>query len=41
MLFLMLDPKFKSLCLVSSFIAREQRIAIVEEIKKGLSILCS
>jgi hypothetical protein len=31
MLFLMLDPKFKSLCLVSSFIGREQRVTIVEE----------
>jgi len=31
MLFLMLDPKFKSLCLVSSFIGREQKVAIVEE----------
>jgi hypothetical protein len=27
----MLDAKFKSLCLVSSFIGCEQRVAIVEE----------
>jgi hypothetical protein len=31
MLFLILDLKFKSLCLVSSFIGCEQRVAIVEE----------
>jgi hypothetical protein len=27
----MLDPQFKSLCLVSSFVGREQRISIVEK----------
>jgi hypothetical protein len=31
MLSLMLDPRFKSLCLVSSFIGREQGVAIVEK----------
>jgi hypothetical protein len=31
MLSLMLDPRFKSLCLVFSFIGREQGVAIVEE----------
>jgi hypothetical protein len=31
MLFFMLDPKFKSLYLISSFIGHEQRVAIVEE----------
>jgi hypothetical protein len=28
---LMLDPKFKSVCFVSSFIGREEGVAIVEE----------
>ncbi len=31
MLFFTLDPKFKSLCLVSSFIGHGQRVTIVEE----------
>jgi len=31
MLCLMLDPRFKSLCLVSSFIGREKGVNIVEE----------
>jgi hypothetical protein len=30
MFFLMLDPRFKSLRLVSSFIGREQGISIIE-----------
>jgi hypothetical protein len=30
----MLDPRFKILCLVSSFIGREQGKAIVEEYEK-------
>jgi hypothetical protein len=29
---LILDPKFKSFCLVSSFIGREQGVAIVKRI---------
>jgi hypothetical protein len=31
MLSLMLDPRFKSLCLMSSFIGREQGVAIVDK----------
>jgi hypothetical protein len=31
MLLLMLDPRFKSLCLVSSFVGREQGTFIIEE----------
>jgi hypothetical protein len=31
MFFLMLDPQFKSLCLVSSFVGREEGIFIVEK----------
>jgi len=34
MFFLMLDPKFKSLCLISSFIGYEQNKAIVEKYDK-------
>jgi hypothetical protein len=31
MIFLMLDPRYKSLHIVSSFVGREQGVAIVEE----------
>jgi hypothetical protein len=31
MLALMLNPKFKSFCLVSSFISHDQGVAIVEQ----------
>jgi hypothetical protein len=31
MVFLMLDPRFKSLCIVSSFVGREQGVVLVEE----------
>ncbi len=31
MIFLMLDPRFKSLRIISSFVGREQGVAIVEE----------
>jgi len=31
MISLMLDPKFKSLCIVSSFVGKEQGVALVEE----------
>ncbi len=31
MISLMLDPKYKSLCIASSFIGREQGVALVEE----------
>ncbi len=34
MIFLMLDPKFKSICLVSSFVGREQGVALVEEYER-------
>ncbi len=34
MISLMLDPKFKSLCLVSSFVGREQGVALVEEYER-------
>jgi hypothetical protein len=27
----MLDPRFKSLCIVSSFVGRDQGVALVEE----------
>jgi hypothetical protein len=37
MIFLMLDPKFKSFSLMSSFFGKEQRVAIVEEyVRKSL-----
>jgi hypothetical protein len=31
MISLMLDPRFKSLCIVSSFVGREQGVALIEE----------
>jgi hypothetical protein len=31
MIFLMLNPRFKNLCIVSSFVGREQGVALVEE----------
>jgi hypothetical protein len=31
MILLMLDPKFKSLCIISSFVGKEQGVALVEE----------
>jgi hypothetical protein len=31
MIFLTLDPRFKSLCIISSFVGREQGVALVEE----------
>jgi hypothetical protein len=31
MIFLMLDPRFKSFCLMSSFVGKEQSVAIVDE----------
>jgi hypothetical protein len=34
MVYLMLDPRFKSLCIVSSFVGREQGVVIVEEYNK-------
>ncbi len=34
MLFFMLDPRFKSLCLISFFVGREEGINIVEEYDK-------
>ncbi len=34
MISLILDPKFKSLCIISSFVGREQGVAFVEEYDK-------
>jgi hypothetical protein len=34
MIFLMLNPKFKNFCIVSSFVGREQGVVIVEEYDK-------
>jgi hypothetical protein len=31
MIYLMLDPRFKSLCIISSFVGREQGVVLVEE----------
>jgi hypothetical protein len=31
MISLILDPRFKSLCIISSFVGREQHVALVEE----------
>ncbi len=31
MIFLMLDPRYKSLCIISSFVRMEQSVVIVEE----------
>jgi len=40
MLLLMLDPQFKILCLISSFVGREQSIFIVEEYdRKSLQLM--
>jgi hypothetical protein len=35
MLALMFDPRFKSLCLVSSYVCKEQGVSIVEEYDRG------
>jgi len=37
MLFLMLDLKFKSLCLVSSFVGRKEGVSIVDEYDRRTS----
>ncbi len=34
MIFLMLNPRFKSLCMISSFVGREQGVAFVKEYDK-------
>jgi hypothetical protein len=34
MLFLMLDLRFKNLCLISSFVGREEGVSIVDEYDK-------
>jgi hypothetical protein len=34
MLFLMLDPRFKNLCLVSCFVGQEEGVSIVDEYDK-------
>jgi hypothetical protein len=31
MIFLMLDPRYKNLCIISSFVGREQGVVLVEE----------
>jgi hypothetical protein len=31
MIFLMLDPRYKNLCIVFSFVGREQGVALIEE----------
>jgi hypothetical protein len=31
MIFFLLDPRYKSLCIISSFVGREQGVALVEE----------
>jgi len=36
MLSLMLDPKFKSLCLISYFVGREEGVSIVDEYDRGI-----
>jgi hypothetical protein len=36
MLALMLDPRFKSFCHVSSYVGKEQRVFIVEEYDRGV-----
>jgi hypothetical protein len=36
MIFLMLDPMFKSFSLMSSFVGKEQRVAIVEEMCQSM-----
>jgi len=36
MISLMFDPRFKSLCLVSSFLGKEQGVVLVEEYEKIL-----
>jgi hypothetical protein len=33
----MLDPRFKSLCIISSFVGKEQNVALIQEyVKKSL-----
>jgi hypothetical protein len=39
MISLMLNPKFKSLCMISSFVGREQNVALVEEYDKKILYL--
>jgi len=40
MISLMLDPRFKSLCIISSFVGKEQSVALVEEYdRKSLYIM--
>jgi hypothetical protein len=36
MLFLLLDPRFKSLCLISYFVGREEGVSIVDEYDSGI-----
>ncbi len=41
MFYLMVNPKFKNLDLVASFIGHEQGVAIVEEYDKKFYVSCS